>query len=323
MQRSRRSNDRRRGNTSGQRQQTNRSANTPRRAGVQNASKFDGQPVTRSVNLYSKIQCNDSVDRIAYGLGNIFQLANAPDQPYLTEIINAHKSLFEQYRIRRVRVFANPGANFTNDIRIKTQVAARVDVDRLPNTATPLSLGQLLSSTNTKIKTLRADAPLLLCDYNPRCYHEEQTAGADSTQRVLPLNAQWHTLSDIWHQKWKGCTVALLTPDEQYLPSTAPTISLRIRCDIQFRGRITDGAAFHSSLITLPTPVPLDGATFDVRALARTYTVVSHVQDISVTVSYSGATPNETLTWAGFAAVVTSLLWLGDPVTNWTGPTPI
>merc|ERR1712096_359118 len=107
----------------------------------------------------------------------------------------------------------------------------------LPSVTSADTLAQLMSAANSKVKSLKADTTLLLCDYNPRCKPTN-----DLTQqkgRILPNSLQWFGLKDYYYHQWLGATIAMYLPDEGYAPSTSPTLSLRIRLDLQFRGRLT------------------------------------------------------------------------------------
>jgi len=223
--------------------------------GVTSGSRADTTVQRKAVQMYRSLAVNDSSGGTAYGLGNINIQPNA-SAPYLAEVLKVYKNTYEQYRIRRVRVYATPGKNFTNDIRIKTQIACRVDRDNLPVTTGPSGLGLLLGSANSTVKTLTERGNVIIADFNPVCQAFE--SGASTTDgRQLPNSLQWFGVVNYDRHAWKGACCAIITPDEGYLPTVTPTVNLRIRLDLEFRGRIIAQARFASQDITIPIPPPI------------------------------------------------------------------
>jgi hypothetical protein len=188
---------------------------------------------------------------VRYGIGNVTVLPSNTDNLFAAELLDEMALTYEQYRIARMRVYVNPGAHMTNDTRLRTQVAARVDCDNMPSVSTPLTLGSILSSANTCVRTLRSDNPILVADWNPNCKHTNS-----SDQRIFTNNQQWHALHDYGHHEWVGATVAVFTPDFTQFTTNVPKVNVRVRLDFQFRGRITTGSAFELKSIDIPAPPP-------------------------------------------------------------------
>jgi hypothetical protein len=254
----------------GNRANINRSARNGRSRNQNGASHFDGWTQSRTINIAKTIHTINTADDVAFGIGNVKFVPTVTDQPFLNSILNEAADMYEQYRIRRVRIYATPGKNFTNDIRIKTKVLARVDRDNFKPYSSANALGVLSSSSNTVTKLLPDCAKVLLCDFNPVCkpYLPGQST---SDGRQLPPTLSWMALRDVNSNKrfsydeWLGATIGLVTPDESYQPTTSPTIALTIRLDIQFRGRIFNTVSYSSSSITLTKPSEITGSMSDMK----------------------------------------------------------
>lgn len=221
----------------------------------------DVHRVPYSMDLYDTVKVNNSVGGKAFGLGSINLRPNSSYRAYMTAIMNQYKDLYEQYRLRRVRVYAMPGKNFTNDLRIVSQVAARVDTDFLPTTSTKTSLGTLLASSNCVVRSLRDNGMTLLADYNPVCQAFDSDAITDGRQ--FPNNLCWMTMKDgngnlsFIYNQWTGATVCLMLPDSNWSSGKEPNISLKIRVDMEFRGRTMAAANFAVSDSTIAPPAEL------------------------------------------------------------------
>lgn len=213
------------------------------------------------MDLYDSLKVNNSVGGKAFGLGAVNLRPNSSYRAYMASIMNQYKDLYEQYRLRRVRIYVMPGKNFTNDLRIVSQVAARVDTDFLPNTSTKTSLGTLLASSNCVVRSLRDNGMTLVADYNPICQAFDSDAITDGRQ--FPNNLCWMTMKDgngnisyIYNQ-WTGATVALMLPDSQWASGKEPQISMKIRVDMEFRGRTMAAANFAVGDSTISPPADL------------------------------------------------------------------
>jgi hypothetical protein len=92
-----------------------------------------------------------------------------------------------------------------------------------------------------------------------------------SDGRQLPNNLSWMALRDVnsnlrfEYDEWLGAVIALLTPDESYTPQNAPQISLQIRLDIQFRGRVFNQAVYETQSLTQAPPSDIYGTMEQMR----------------------------------------------------------
>lgn len=220
-----------------------------------NASHFDGHVQTRTINWSTSISCNNESNGQAFGIGNVALKFDA-SQPYLNEWLTNLSRVYEQFKIKRVRVYVTPGANMTNDIRIRSRAMARVDTDNFQPGSTATTLGYLMASSNTVTKMLPDAREALLADWNPTC--KPFLAGqATDNGRQLPNNLQWMAIRDnngnlqFQNYEWKGCQIALVTPDAGFT-TDFPALHVRVRIDVSLRGRISTATVFHTSSITEP-----------------------------------------------------------------------
>jgi len=257
----------------GQARINNRAPRNGRRRGINQASHFDGHSQVRTINWTTSIGANNTTDGQAFGIGNIALKFDA-GQPFLHEWLENQSRVYEQFKIRRCRVYVTPGAHMTNDIRIRTKALARVDTDNFQPGSTPTVLGYLMASSNTVTKMLPDAAEVLMADWNPTC--KPFLAGqATDNGRQLPNALSWMAIRDnngnlqFNNYEWKGCQLAIVTPDSGFNTSSLPHIHVRVRLDIQLRGRISTATVFHSSAVTEPINQPpsydLTGQFADVR----------------------------------------------------------
>jgi hypothetical protein len=182
----------------------------------------------------------------AFGLDNV-NFSGAAET--LSSILNEYSAQYEQYRIRRVRVRAQVGKGFTNDRRIQTFVAARVDVDNQLSGSTPQNVNSLLNAENTVVKTFTERGNVLLGDFRP-----QMRAFATVSLPILPNQLNWYPIKDRLNHDWKGMTVAYLIPEPTLAPNTLG-ITLMCEIEIEFRGRITTPSAFNLTVINSTEPV--------------------------------------------------------------------
>lgn len=252
----------------------NRAPRNGRSRGVAQASHFDGHVQHRTINWTTSIGVNNTKDGQAYGIGNIALKFDA-SQPYLHEWLENLSRIYEQFKIKRVRVYVTPGANMTNDIRIRSKALARVDTDNFQPGSTASTLGYLLASSNTVTKMLPDAVEKCIADWNPTC--KPFLAGqATDNGRQLPNNLQWMAIRDnngnlqFQNYEWKGAQIALVTPDSGFNTNSFPHIHLKVRIDAAFRGRVSTATVFHTAAITepndiLPPSYDLTGSFDDVR----------------------------------------------------------
>jgi hypothetical protein len=204
---------------------------------AQNGAGVSGRDMVRSVRkfmVFSTIPIENSNSEYAFGLKN-FNVSGAGTP--LASLLDDYAKVYEQYRVRRCIVRCNPGKGFTNDLRLKSFVSARVDVDQQPLTTTVSSLKSLINSENSVTKTLIAKGNQLMCDYRPQC-----RVNTTASLPLLPNALQFFPLNDYSTHIWKGATLACFIPE----PSISTGVSLTISCevDVEFRGRVTSPTLF-------------------------------------------------------------------------------
>jgi len=261
-------------NRTNNRRRPNRGRNRANRVSVgvrtgNGPSRADTAINRRTLKLYGRLAVANTTSGIAFGLGSFAFKADA-SQHFANEYIKSMAGHYEQYRVRRIRVYAAPGANMTNDIRIKTVLMARVDPDEFPGGSTASNLGLLTASSNTVSKKLNDSVEgTLLADFNPIC-HPYKAGSSTSDGRMLPNNLSWMMLRDGNDQyryhldEWRGCYMALTIPDGSDV-STQVKVQLRFRIDLEFRGRQVHGASFTSLNITEPKPVEFTDSLVNLR----------------------------------------------------------
>jgi len=216
------------------RRQLNRTRNRLAQNGV-GVSHRDNVPQVRKILFFDNLPFTNADANFSFGLQN-FNI-NGNTQPF-SSIIQEYSSLYEQYRVRRVRVRASIGNGYTNDDRLKTFVAGRVDVDNQPTASTLANVQSLLYSENTVTKTFTERNLLLLADFKPT----NRPAVTNYSQPVFPNMIEWYPTQDVLLHTWKGTTLAALIPE--VLAPNSRNLTITIEADIEFRGRITDTTSF-------------------------------------------------------------------------------
>jgi len=201
-------------------------------------SHRDNVPQVRKVIFFDNLPFTNADGSFSFGLQNYNVDGNTA--PF-NAIVSQYSSLYEQYRVRRVRVRASIGRGYTNDDRLKTFVAGRVDVDNQPSAPTLANVQSLLYSENTVTKSFTERNLLLLADFRPT----NRPTVTNYSQPVFPNNIEWYPTTDVALHTWKGATLAALIPE--VLAPSSKNITITIEADIEFRGRVTDANAFRSS----------------------------------------------------------------------------
>jgi len=219
------------------RRELNRTRNRLAQNGV-GVSHRDNVPQIRKVILFDNLPFSNADASFSYGLQNFnIEGSTAP----FNNIISQYASLYEQYRVRRVRVRASIGNGYTNDDRLKTFVAGRVDVDNQPTAPTLANVQSLLYSENSVTKSFTERNLLLLADFKPT----NRPTVTNYSQPVFPNTIEWYPTNDVNLHTWKGTTLAALIPE--ILAPGSRSLTITIEVDIEFRGRITDAANFLSA----------------------------------------------------------------------------
>jgi hypothetical protein len=204
---------------------------------------------TKKWMLYGTTAISNATGAFAFGFQDVnIGTAGIAANTY-NSLINTAALTYEEYRIRRVTVRAQPGPGFTNDDRIKSSVFARVDVNSQDTAATLSNLNTLIGSECTVNKTFTERSNIKLVDYRPICY---SNGGVGASSRpIIPSNLQWYNITERSAHLWRGATVAPVIADPTILPNTK-SIVVWVDCEIEFRGRRPDFNAL-SQLITLGT----------------------------------------------------------------------
>lgn len=199
---------------------------------VQNAAGVSKQDNVRSVRKFMIFdQCpisNATVD-YNYGIKNFNVSGNGSP---LANLLDDYSYMFEQYRVRRVIIRATPGKGFTMNRKLKTFVAARVDVDQQISGSTIRDFKALLNAENTVVKTFAERSNVKIADFRPQC-----RVNTTASMPVLPNRLQFYPIGDYRTHFWKGCTVASFLPET--LTPNECNVTLTAEVDVEFRGRVT------------------------------------------------------------------------------------
>jgi hypothetical protein len=193
--------------------------------------------------LFESVPFSNTSSNFAFGYNNVnISVRNAGIANAVYDRLMTQAALtYEEYRIRRVRVHAQPGTGYTNDQRIKSSIFARVDVNSQETAATIDNLNSLICSESSVNKTFTERSNVLLLDYRPICY---STGGSGEGSRpLLPSQLQWYNIEERDAHLWRGCTVAPIIPE----PTTQPNalyLTVWIEVEMEFRSRRPDFANF-------------------------------------------------------------------------------
>lgn len=201
--------------------------------------------------LFRSVPIENVSGIVSYGLANLnittdAGSATAIQQPAYEALMTEAARTYEQYRIRRVVIRAQPGLGFTNDMRIKTSVFARVDVDSGLFPVTEDSVLSLMNTEATVNKTFTERSNIKLCDYQPICF----PTGTINSTPILPNNLNWYNIDERRTHSWRGVVVAPVIPDNTILPNTT-AITIWADVEMEFRGRSPDNDVFAN----IPNPL--------------------------------------------------------------------
>lgn len=208
----------------------------PRRA--QNAaavSHVDNVRAVRKFMIFSSVEFANANSEYAFGL-KAFNI-NGNGTP-LKDLLDDYGRVYEQYRVRRVIVRASPGKGMDNDFRIKTFVAARVDVDHQDSNATVSNLKGLINAENSVVKTFASGTNIKLCDYKPQL-----RVNTTASLPILPNRLQFYPIGDHETHIWKGTVIAAFNP-ETNIQLQSKFVTLTAEVDVEFRGRVTAPSLF-------------------------------------------------------------------------------
>jgi len=204
------------------------------------ASHRDAVPQVRKFMLFKQLEFDNATTNYSFGVESFNILG---DSTPFSQIIGQYANVYEQYRIRLIRVRAQVGKGYTNDRRIKSYVAARVDVDDQASVSTNANLQSLLYSENTSVKTFTERGNVLIAEFRPQ---NRPTIG-NLSQRIVPNAIEWYPTRDVSLHTWKGCVVGAVLPEPGLVPGEL-ALTLSAEVDVEFRGRITNATTFSGNL---------------------------------------------------------------------------
>jgi len=195
--------------------------------------------------LFTSVPFSNDSGNFSFGLNNIniaTSGAGVANSVY-SRLMDIAAQTYEEYRIRRVTVRAQPGFGFTNDDRIKASIFCRVDVNSQPTTATLDNLNSVICSESSVNKTFTERNNVQIADFRPICF---STGGTGASSRPnLNSQMQWYNIEERTAHLWRGATVCPVIPANLATPG-----ELQITCwadvEIEFRSRRPDFANFVS-----------------------------------------------------------------------------
>jgi hypothetical protein len=196
-------------------------------------------PQAKKWMFYGTASLSNATGSFAYGYRNInvsTTVSGIANSVY--ERLMATAALtYEEYRIRRVILRAQPGLGFTNDDRIKSSIFARVDVNSQESAATLDNLNSLICSESSVNRTFTERSNVKLVDYKPICY---SAGGSGASSRpILNNNMQWYNIDERSSHIWRGATVAPIIADTGIAPDTKG-VTVWIEVEVEFRSRRPD-----------------------------------------------------------------------------------
>jgi len=194
--------------------------------------------------VFSKLPIENSNSEYAYGI-KAFNVSGQGSP--IADLLDDYGRLYEQYRIRRIIVRTTPGSGYTNDLRLKTYVTARVDVDQQFAETNISNLKALINAENSVTKTLIERGNVLLCDFKPQC-----RINSTASLPVLPNALQFYPIGDYPTHIWKGAIVGALLPEPSIGLGLSLTLSAEV--DVEFRGRVTNPVLFTSEHLNQDVP---------------------------------------------------------------------
>jgi len=217
---------------------------TSRAQNAVGVSSVDNVRAVRKFMVFSKLTINNANSEYSFGVTK-FNI-NGNGTP-LADLLDDYGKLYEQYRVRRVRIRTTPGNGYTNDLRLKTYVVARVDVDAQDASGSISSLKALINAENSVTKTLIERGNILLCDFKPQC-----RVNTTASMPVLPNSLQFYPIGDHITHLWKGAVLGAFLPE----PSLSSPIELTLSCevDVEFRGRVTNPTLFTTEHLNQDVP---------------------------------------------------------------------
>jgi len=217
---------------------------------IAGVSHRDMVPQARKFVNYNALNISNATGDFAIGLTSfvVTPVANST----IGDLIKSMGRIYEQYRIRRIRIRAQVGKGYNNDLRLKTILASRVDVDNQDTASTAQNFKALVNAENSVVKTFTERGNILVADYRPIMF--DRVYSSNDTQPVLTSNQQWYRIIGAENHQWRGAVLGAAIPDTTIQPSSV-SITLWQEIDIEFRGRIQEPSTFTTTnLIDRPVP---------------------------------------------------------------------
>jgi hypothetical protein len=199
--------------------------------------------------LFTTVPYTNSTGQFSYGYENINIGTSNGIASGVWDALLANAANFEEYRVRRVVVKAQPGLGYTNDDRIKSSIFSRVDVNDQTTAATINNLNSLISAESTVNRTFTERSNITLADYAPICF-----AAGSTSRAILYPKDQWYDITNRSNQLWRGCTVAPILPDPTIGPGDK-AITVWVDVEVDFRSRVNASTTF-ANLLSPRTPPP-------------------------------------------------------------------
>jgi len=192
--------------------------------------------------LFASVPYVNSTAQFSFGLSNLnISTSNAGvANAVYARLMEQASLVYEEYRVRRVIVRCQPGNGYSNDLRIKSSIFSRVDVNSQPTAATQDNLNSVINSESCVNRTLTERSNVKLADFAPICFSTGGT-GASSRPILMPA-CQWYNIDERGAHLWRGCTVAPVIPENIQPNDLSLTCWLEVEVD--FRARRPDFAEF-------------------------------------------------------------------------------
>jgi hypothetical protein len=202
-------------------------------------------PQAKKWLLFAQVPYENQSGDISYGLSNmnISSTAAGIASAVYNRLMTQAALTYEEYRVRRVVLHAQPGNGFTNDDRIKSSVFARVDVNSQPTSATLDNLNSLICSESSVNRTFTERSNVKLVDFRPICY---SSGGSGASSRpILPSPMQWYNIDERSSHIWRGATVAPVIPESLQPGQLSVTVWADV--EVEFRSRRPDFSNFSAT----------------------------------------------------------------------------
>jgi hypothetical protein len=202
--------------------------------------------------LFETVPFTNATNVFAYGINNVnisTTSAGVASAVY-NRLLTQAALTYEEYRVRRIVLRAQPGQGYTNDQRLKTSIFARVDVNTQPTTVNLDTLNSIISAESCVNRTLTERSNVKLVDYRPICYSTGSTGS--SSRPILNSSMQWYNIDERGSHLWRGATVAPVIPEPGLAPNSL-AVTIWAEVEIEFRSRRPDFANFTGPTFTDPT----------------------------------------------------------------------